>query len=224
MKYFLIILFCGIYFISSSQEYNQIRILDSTSLSIKQNDFKRLYGFNKEIPQEYELSILLALSYLTELDSVRIILKKSRIKTTINVRPAFPSIFYNNRAMRKYIIRINTSKKDSIILLKDTPFNAKVGLFGHELNHIVDYESRNLFGILQRLFSYTNKKGKEKYEKEIDLMTINRNLGWQLYDWSFYILNESNATAKYKKFKREIYLEPSEILELIERRNSNFFK
>ena len=37
------------------------------------------------------------------------------------------------------IIRINSMDKDSLINLKDVPFNASIGLFGHEFNHIIDY-------------------------------------------------------------------------------------
>ena len=52
-------------------------------------------------------------------------------------------------------------------------------------------------------------------QKEIDLKTIQRGLGWQLYDWSNFVLNDSNADAKYKEFKKETYMTPESILETI---------
>ena len=49
-------------------------------------------------------------------------------------------------------------------------------------------------------------------------MTIKRGLGWQLYNWSFYVLYESDAKLEYKEFKKTIYLEPEEISEIINKR------
>ena len=63
----------------------------------------------------------------------------------------------------------------------------------------MDYSNKGLFGVLGRGLSYSSKKSKEKFEKEIDQRTIDRGLGWQLFDWSNYILQESNADEKYKE-------------------------
>lgn len=100
---------------------------------------------------------------------------------------------------------------DSTIQFNTIPFNAKVGLVGHELAHISDYNKRNFFGIIARLFDYSSKKSKAKFEKEIDISTIKHGLGWQLYDWSYYVLNQSNSSNKYKVFKEATYLTPSQI-------------
>jgi hypothetical protein len=130
-------------------------------------------------------------------------------------------LIFRKKSKRKYVVRINNSAKDSIVILDSVPFNASIGLFGHEFNHFVDYSTRNIFGVIGRLIAYSSKKSKEKFEKEIDVMTINRGLGWQLYDWASFVLNESNATEEYKDFKRLIYLEPDEIKALILQDNSN---
>jgi hypothetical protein len=86
-----------------------------------------------------------------------------------------------------------------------------IGLFGHEFCHFTDYSNRNIFGILSRLMAYSNRESKEKFEKEINLMTMKRGLAWQLYDWSYYIQHDSDSSEKYKEYKRYIYLEPEEI-------------
>jgi hypothetical protein len=198
-----------------SQNYYQIRVIDSLSYSSKIDSLKILFGYNKKIPAESDLPILLALSYYPELDSSCIVFKKSKIKTTLNTRPAIYSILFLPREKRKYVIRINSNVKDSIITLNEVPFNAEIGLFGHELNHIIDYRSKGFFGIIYRLISYTSNESKEKFEKEIDKGTIYRGLGWQLYDWSYFVLNSSDAKKKYKEFKKMIYLEPDEIHEII---------
>jgi hypothetical protein len=161
------------------------------------------------------LSVLIALSFFPELSDSKIIFKGKEIKTTLNARPTISSLLFSKKSNRTYVIRINTNKSDSIISFNNIPFNAKIGLFAHEFSHFSDYQSRSLFGIIARGVSYSSKKTKAKFEKEIDLNTINRGLGWQLFDWSNYVQNESNATFKYKQFKMNIYLSPEDILKTI---------
>jgi len=115
---------------------------------------------------------------------------------------------------KKYIIRIN-SKLTHPILLRNVPFNASIGLLGHEFAHILDYRRKNFFGIFKRGIDYTSKRRKADFEKEVDIITIEKGLGWQLYDWSYFVLNQSMASEKYKAFKRLTYLTPEEIKQRI---------
>jgi hypothetical protein len=179
------------------------------------DSLRNIYSSKKEIPSIYETPVYLAISYFPELESSKIVFRKARIRTTLNARPAITSIFFRKKSKRKYIIRINTTMKDSVILLDSIPLNAMIGLFGHEFSHLIDYNTKNIFGVFSRLIAYSSDKSKEKFEKEIDLITIKRGLGWQLYDWSYYVLNKSSGTEKYKNYKRQIYLEPKEIKEII---------
>lgn len=209
--FFILFLLYNISLGQTTQHKEPYTLSDSTQL--KELDQK--YGFKKEIPEIYKLPILLALTYFPELDSSRIVFKEAKIKTTLNARPTIGSLLFRNRHNRKYIVRINTTKRDSAVLLQDVPLNAIVGLFGHEFCHFIDYNKKGLFGVLGRLFNYASKKAKEKFEKEIDQMAIERGLGWQLYEWSFYVLHHSNASVDYKAYKELFYLEPEEIEELI---------
>lgn len=202
---------------SDTEQLRSTHVIDSGSI----DSLKNVYGYNKVIPVQFEIPIYVALSHYPELDSTKIEFKKARIKTTLNARPTLGSLLFRKKSKRKYIVRINSTLKDSNIVLDSVPLNATIGLFGHEFNHFVDYSTKNIFGVIARLIAYSSKKSKEKFEKEIDLMTINRGLGWELYDWSYYVLNESVATEKYKKFKRRIYLEPEEIEELIKQNNTD---
>ncbi|NRA12280.1 MAG: hypothetical protein HRT57_10030, partial [Crocinitomicaceae bacterium] len=111
--------------------------------------------------------------------------------------------------------RINTLNQDSLILLDDIPFDARIGLFGHELSHFSDYRQRSFGGVLKRMFSYSTLKGKERFEKEIDSMTVSVGLGSQLHAWSYYVLYYSNGSEKYKAYKKLVYLEPEEIIKLM---------
>ena len=201
--------------LNSMAQNNFSRKIDSCNYDIRKlsidSDSCNLYN----CPKTDEMSVLIALSFFPELSGRKIIFKGKEIKTTLNARPTISSLLFSKKSNRTYVIRINTNKSDSIISLSEIPFNAKIGLFAHEFSHFSDYQSRSLFGIIARGISYSSKKTKAKFEKEIDLNTINRGLGWQLFDWSNYVQNESNATFKYKEFKMNIYLSPEDILKTI---------
>jgi len=194
-----------------AQSFSQERKIDSLTVLTELDSLKNMFGTNKEIPARYELEILKALSRFPELEDITISFKVQKIKTTLNTRPTVASLFFRSKCKRKYIIRIDESTSPTKVTLKDANFNARIGVFGHEFNHIIDYSNKDFFGVLGRGFAYASKKSKEKFEKEIDQKTIARGLGWQLYDWSYYVLNKSNGTKKYKEFKRLIYLEPGEV-------------
>ncbi len=196
--------------VAKSQMNKEIVNIDSSDYSCKKDSLLLLYGCNKQIISNFDLAVLIALSYFPELRNTNIVFKQSKIKTTMNTRPRILSLF-KNRKKRRYIIRINISKQDSIVSLYKTPFNAQIGIIGHELSHCIDYSGRNFWGIMKRLFDYGSKKSKAKFEREIDQITINRGLRWQLYDWANYVLYKSDATHKYKKFKNETYMKPEEI-------------
>ncbi|PIY11321.1 MAG: hypothetical protein COZ18_04260 [Flexibacter sp. CG_4_10_14_3_um_filter_32_15] len=171
------------------------------------------YGKNKEIPEKYKLAILIALSYYSELIETPITFKECAIKTTLNARPTISSLCFKNKSKRSYVVRINNSQKEGMITIDEVPFNASIGIFAHEFSHFVDYQNRTFRGVLQRLWAYTSKKRKAMYEKEIDSMTVARGLKWQMYDWSYYAIFQSDASESYKLFKKNTYLKPKEILE-----------
>ena len=181
-------------------------ILDSLQLRL---------GTFKDFPPSIQLQLFTTLSYFPELDSSKIIFKSAQIKTTMNARPMILSCLLHSKKNRKYVIRINNKVCDSIIDFYQAPFNAQIGLMGHEFCHILDYNSMSIWKLLKLSISYKSKKGKIVLENKIDRMTISKGLGWQVYDWSDFVLNNSNASELYKNYKRRIYLKPNEIKEII---------
>lgn len=174
-----------------------------------------IFGNNKTIPLELEVPILYSLSYFPELKDAHIKFKQQRIKTTMNARPTFGSTLFRKPNKYRFIVRINSYERDSVIQIKAIPFEALIGVFGHEFCHFLDYRTHKKSHLVERAFDYSSKKRKETFEKEIDRMAISRGLGCHLYKWSTYVLFESNAKASYKAFKRSTYLKPHEILELM---------
>jgi len=188
---------------------------DSTNSSI---DTSATYPLNNahNIPSEYAYFFTRALRVYPELFEVRISLRESNIKTTANARPTLGSLLFRSRKNRHYIIRMNVSQKPGKILFSELDTSARIGLLGHEIGHLYDYHQRCSGKVLARGFSYLTKSSKARFEKEIDRLTIQRGLGIPLYDFSYYVLYQSDAPESYKEFKRTIYLTPEEILELIQ--------
>ena len=199
-----------------AQKDVSIRSIDSLEWSSKITQLRNDHGHNKRIEPSLELATLVALEFVKNLDNTKVNVKFASIGTSLNARPTALSLIFRKRAKRQYIIRVNNKSKGKIPLVQNANFNATVGVLGHELSHIQDYSSRSFGGVLKRLFAYGSKKGKEKYEKEIDSLTIWSGLGWQAADWERFVQNSPVATDKYKAFKREIYYESKEIEALIE--------
>lgn len=215
LKKTLTIVFIFLLAVANGQTALQIRSIDSLNYLQKVDSLNLIHMESKDIIPEYKLVTLLALSYYPELADTRIVFKRSKINTTLNARPTTFSLIFRSRKKRKYVIRINKQQKDSVIYFDHVPFNARIGLLGHEFAHLEDYNNRNFGQIISRLMAYSNKKSKAQFEKEIDQLTIKKGLGWQLYDWSDYVLNKSNAYASYKNFKRMTYLTPEAIRHII---------
>ncbi len=172
-------------------------------------------GTNKSFIPELELAGLIALHHFPELKETTIQFKYSNIKTTMATRPTLSSLC-GDQSKRVYIIYVDKKiKKNNGLLANEVPFNALIGLIGHEYQHISDYEEKTAAEIASLGIKYCNKKFKKKFECETDHAIISRGLGWQLRDWAVYDMVHSPASDKYKAYKKENYLTPDEISNLI---------
>ena len=186
------------------------RYIDSSfCVKVKDTLFKK-FGSNKFFIPKFRLQCLIALSYYPSLSDVHIDFTFSNISTTMECRPTPYSVIHNS-LKKEYIIYINNDKNFEGVLLDNVPFNAQIGVIGHELAHIIDYENQNTIGIINRGLEYLSVETKKEYEHYIDSLTIRNGLGWQLYDWADFILNKSAASEEYKDFKRTTYMIPEQI-------------
>lgn len=173
------------------------------------------FAENKILLKDIELASLVALSYFPELKNIEIEFVLDDIKTTMETRPKINYLLSFNKK-RKYVIYVDSIVKLNYgILIDQVPFNALIGLIGHELSHIVDYERRGILNLLSLLFNYSDLEFKKNFEEFIDLQTINKGLAWQLYDWADFAMCKSNASEKYKNFKMALYMDPVEIEKFI---------
>lgn len=164
---------------------------------------------------EVEVPLLAALNHFPELENVNIIFRYKNIRTTMVSRPTLGSLFRKNRTFVIYID--NYVSKNNGVTFQDIPHEARVGLIGHELCHIVDYQSKTNFQILLMGLKYAFSKNHYAVESHVDKLTIQKGLGNELYVWTDFILSNPEVTTKYKEFKKLNYLALEEILAEIEK-------
>lgn len=174
----------------------------------------------KNIPTKFEDAIITAFYFFPELENVRIEFFEEKISTTMNCRPNLWKLL---KGKRHYEIRINNADSFEGPLLKDTPFNAQIGVIAHEFAHILDYEAGSIFRVIKRGLDYLNNHSKRNFEHEIDFLTIQKGFGYQLLDWLDFLMDENNPniTEAYRSFKREIYLDSETLSSLMESTDCN---
>ena len=166
---------------------------------------------NWDFPEKYDSLVVFLADSLDDILDVNIKVKEKRIGTTMAMRPSFFS-FFKKPEKRTYVLCINNRADFSGVLFRDVPHEARVGLLAHELMHVRDYQSRGFGGLVERGWQYLSKRGKHKFEHEIDQMVIDAGFGFFLYYWSAYVLEESDVDEKYREFKRRVYMKPKTIL------------
>ncbi|WP_411032209.1 hypothetical protein [Spongiimicrobium sp. 3-5] len=146
------------------------------------------FSENKKIPDAIRLQVLTALSFYPELAKTRIIFRMRKRKTPLASRPQLWSVF-KKRKNRTYIITISTASNDQLspILLNQLPFNAQIGVLGHELGHSAYYDTKSTFQLLGLSFKLLRSKNTDAFEFNTDRICIDHGLGYQLYDWSKYV-------------------------------------
>lgn len=166
---------------------------------------------NKIFVPNYKEQCLKALAYYPELKGIHIEFKRKEIGTTMAARPIVSS-FFNADYERRYEIIFNNSS-DCEVPFDELPAEGQVGILGHELAHILDFEKKSLGQLILTGAFYINAHSIRSYERGIDKITLERGLGKKLYHAYQYILEDSEASLEYKEFKMFHYLKPQEILQ-----------
>ena len=108
------------------------------------------------------------------------------------------------------------------ILLKNLNYNAQVGVLGHELSHVCDFNSKNFGGILRIVFGNLSDAFLDRFEFYTDKICIDHGLGYQLLAWSENVRDSlkmekwiGTKKLKHPEQKRERYMKPETILKVI---------
>lgn len=185
---------------------------DSVGLYLKEKKITE----NKIIPQEFSDAVNIALMYYPELSKTKIKLRIKKQLAPLSARPAVWSIFLKP-AKRKYIITISnaTTHQLSAILLKNLSFNAQVGVIGHELAHVSEYNSKRSIFFIFLAARHLNKNSMDRFEYNTDKRCIEHGLGFQLLSWSEEVRTKLHLNlwggANNPTRKNERYMNPETI-------------
>lgn len=183
------------------------------------SDLKSLYGHNKVYPPEFEEQILTALSFFPELKDHRIDFQLRKGYAPLSSRPTYGGLFRNAKK-RKYKIFISTGRKDmwDSIILKNAPFEAGVGVLGHELSHVLNFSQMSGLSLSWLGISHVSTKYMNRFEYLTDSLCIEQGMGEYLLAMGIYVRKTFGASdpeellVKGEKGNyKERYMSPSTI-------------
>ena len=191
-----LLIFLLISFLIPSIAFSQSQILMpsspakdiSDSAVIKYSALEKIYGVNKVINPSYSQQLIYALSYYPELANTKIKLKIiNSSRGLISTNPTFGSIFRRS-SKRKYIIKIfEPTAESKIPLFANADINGQVGIFGHELCHIIYFNNKTSLGLIGLGINHISTKYMDRFERNADSANIVRGLGYQLLAWKSYL-------------------------------------
>jgi len=159
-----------------------------TNAPLLPGDSLNQYAQNKQIPGEFRLPILTALSHFPELKEIHINFVVEKAYTPLSTRPAFRSMV-KRRGHRTYIVTISDQTIDTLshLLYKNLNFTEQVGIMGHELSHVVDFNNKNFFQSTGNVIGHLSKRFVDKMEYKTDLICIQHGLGKYLETYSLHV-------------------------------------
>ncbi len=178
------------------------------------------YTHNKTIPEKIEKEVIIALSHYPELKDTPIdfVFRKDILKSFMQAQPKWYGVWQSKRK-RKYVVKITPALKlkEKSIPVENLPSEALVGWIGHELGHIMDYQTKTGLGLIRFGIGYlTSEKYLKKAEQTADLYAINHHLGSEILSTKNFILDNADIPLAYKERIRRLYMSPEEVMEYID--------
>ncbi len=146
------------------------------------------YSHKKLIPGEYKLSILTALTHFPELKELNVKIRIKQAYTPLSTKPDFRSMF-KRKSRRTYVITISNKTIDTLthLLYKNLSLEERIGIIGHELSHVVDFDSKNFLQSLRSAIGHVSKRYLDRMEFTTDSICINHGLGKYLEAYSLHV-------------------------------------
>lgn len=211
----LMLLLFGINAISQTNFSNTEKGPDGKNI----NELKELYGHNKVYPEAFEEQILTALSFYPELKDHRIDFQLRKGYAPLSSRPTYGGLFRSAKK-RKYKVFISTGsgKMWDSIILKYAPFDAGVGVLGHELSHVLNFSRMSGISLTWLGVSHVSKNYMNRFEYLTDSLCIEQGMGEYLLAMSIYVRKTFGApdpeelhVVGEKGNYKERYMSPSTI-------------
>ncbi len=174
---------------------------------------------NKVIPAVIEEHVLRALSYYPELEetAIHFVFTDKLEKSIMAARPTIGSLL-KKRQNRTYKVLINPAFKlgYEVESINQIPDSVMVGWLGHELGHIMDYEHKNIWGIIGMGISYSLSKNYiREAERVADSYAVDRGMGAYLVAKKSFILDHTELPQAYRDKIEALYLSPEDINKLV---------
>ncbi len=219
-KRIIVILLLCITVLPSWAEIPIIRAYKRSDLTSKVDSLKSNFGINKAYPPEFELQILIALSHYPELKYTRITFEKTKSIIPLVSRPRTLSTFRKKEKWHyKIIISDGGEFCYSDVLLKNVPFNAQIGIIGHELAHTLYYQDKSWTDMLAIGLNYINPRYRASFEKDTDRRAIAHGFGWQLFEYANYTRGLPKMSASHVAWIDKYYLNGEKIISYMKETN-----
>lgn len=169
---------------------------------------QKKYGRNKRLPRKLELATLRALSHYPELKDTPIDFLFVRSDLELQSRPEPLSVLLPWRE-RRYQVLISVELPDDLkgAALSELPYNAQIGVLGHELAHTVSYLDKSSLSLTWMALNYFfSADFRQEFERATDVRTIKHKLKPQLKEWSIAVHDKLEKMGRGKN-----YLTPAEI-------------
>lgn len=180
-----------------------------------------VFGHHKQIPAGIAGNVLTALSFYPELRDTHIqfVLKKNIRGSVMQAQPVFRTLL-RKKSYRHY--RINISEEFRLINARqpivDIPDTVMIGWIGHELGHILDYESRSNRGLIQFGYRYVLEPAfVQEAERIADTLAVARGMGRHIIATKRFILDHASLPQAYKDKIARLYLSPDVIWEQVQK-------
>jgi len=172
---------------SYAQKIIPIEIISNPLQSIDSADLLQ-YADHKQLPFGYEKEALVALSHFPELKDVSVKFRIKKSFATLKTRPTFFSMFMP-RGHRSYVITISnkTTSKLMPLLFQNISTEARIGVIGHELSHVLDFSTKNDWQCFKVAVGHLSPRYLDRFEYNTDMICIRHGLGQDLEAWSKYI-------------------------------------
>jgi hypothetical protein len=182
------------------------------------DSLQHLYGHKKVLLKGYERQALLALVHYPELKEVFIEFKMVEAESPFVSRPTVLSTLFRSASKRHYLVLISTKSNGWLgdILIDDLPFEAQIGVLGHELAHTVNFVDRSFFKMLRVPIGNLSTAYLNKFEYATDQRAIDHGLGCNLLQWSTFV---SSKIPKDYLNGPERYMRPETIINILNERN-----
>lgn len=174
---------------------------------------------NKQIPDIIVPQALLALSHYPMLmdTDIRFCFTDKLKGPVMAARPVLTALL-RNKKHRAYKILINPMFKLKHLEtpIDHIPDSVMIGWIGHELGHIMDYETKNSWQMIGFGFRYwTSSRFIREAERIADTYATEHGLGDYILEHKAFVLGHADLPEHYKARIARLYLSPDDIVELI---------